>query len=56
MGLVDKWIERNGHRATYRALAECLFNARAFDSVIKLCEQFGAVISTTSASRKFPLA
>jgi hypothetical protein len=42
VALVDKWIEKNGHKATYRALAECLFKAGAKDSVDALCKEFGA--------------
>ena len=46
-GLVDKWIERNGHTATYRALARCLFEAGALDSVDRLCREFGATSTLT---------
>ena len=42
VGLIDKWIERNGHTATYLALAKCLYNAGAVDSVDVLCREFGA--------------
>ena len=47
IGLVDKWIERNGHTATYRALAKCLFEAGALDSVDRLCREFGATSTPT---------
>ena len=47
VGLVDKWIERNGRAATYRALAKCLFEAGAVDSVDTLCTQFGATATPT---------
>ncbi|CAI8011485.1 hypothetical protein GBAR_LOCUS7406 [Geodia barretti] len=46
-GLVDKWIERNGHTATYRALAKCLFEAGALDSVDRLCREFGTTSTPT---------
>ena len=42
LGLVHKWIERNGYAATYHSLAECLFAAGALDSVETLCRKFGA--------------
>ena len=44
---MDKWIERNGHTATYRALAKCLFEAGALDSVHRLCREFGTTSTPT---------
>jgi hypothetical protein len=39
IGLLDKWKERNGPWATYRHLAECLYNAGAIYSVDVLCRE-----------------
>ena len=42
IGLLDKWKERNGPRATYRQLVECLYEAKAIHSVDVLCRELGA--------------
>ena len=42
LGLLQRWKEKNGPLATYRALAECLFNGKAIDSVDTLCKVLAA--------------
>ena len=42
MGLLDKWVERNGPFATYRQLAECLYEAGAINTLHVLCKELGA--------------
>ncbi|CAI8022605.1 hypothetical protein GBAR_LOCUS13258 [Geodia barretti] len=41
VALLDKWLQRNGPWATYRTLAECLYEARAIESLQVLCKELG---------------
>lgn len=42
IGLLNKWRERNGPHATYRKLAQSLFDAGKIDALQVLCELLGA--------------
>ena len=54
ISLLQKWRQRNGSEATYRALAKCLYAAGAVDSVHMLCMEFGALASDVPASSAAP--
>jgi hypothetical protein len=41
IALLDKWQKRNGPGATYRKLAECLYEAEAIETLQVLCSELG---------------
>ena len=49
IALLDKWLERNGPWATYRKLAECLYEAEAIQTLQVLCEELGGNIAAMNA-------
>ena len=52
IGLLNKWKEKNGPFATYRMLAESLFNAKRKDALRVLCEQLGASYNNQQPKEK----
>ena len=52
--LLAKWLERNGSLATYRKLAECLYEAGAIETLQVLCEELGGNLQQASASNVVP--
>jgi hypothetical protein len=49
IALLDKWLERNGPWATYRKLAECLYEAGAIETLQVLCEELGGNFAAMNA-------